>query len=237
MSQNITERMKEEESAWEKHFSVNPEQLFFKYEFSDLYSGDEKILMEKLREIMKLLKKPEYSGPIYLIIRELLTNSLKALYKRLYKEYFLGEIGMSDLPYQQWLEIFRTEIESHRAENFANLCKEKNVSVQCNGRIEDDIFVIEVVNEGVPSGIEWRRLQSSMGKAKETTDLSYLFDDNEDEEDELHEGAGIGVPLISVMLKNMQLQSEDFVIHVHNGHTIARLQFPLRIFIESDLED
>lgn len=230
MSQN---RIQESESVWEKNFSIDEKELLFKYDFYDLYSGEEKVLMERLREIMKLLRKPEYSGPIYLIIRELLTNSLKALYKRLYKDYFLGEIGMSDLPYQQWLDIFRTEIESHRAENFAKLCKDKSISVQCTGHLEDDVYIIQVINEGVPSGVEWRRLQSSMGKAKETTDLSYLFAADDDDGDGLHEGAGIGVPLISVMLKNMQLEPEDFIIHIQNGHTIARLQFPLRIFLQS----
>lgn len=223
-------------TVWEKYFSVTPDELTYRFDFFDLYSGDEKKLHEKLRSLMTKLQKPEFTGPIYLIVRELLTNSLKALYKRLYRDYFLAEIGLSDLPYQQWLDIFRKEIESHMAENFARLCKEKNISVQCSIKTVGDRLVIEVINEGVPSEVEWDRLKASMAKANEVTDLSYLFG-GEDDEDETHEGAGIGVPLISVMLKNMQLDITDFSIKAENGCTVARLDFPLRIFVGDFGED
>lgn len=227
MSEELSSRFP---SVWEKHFSLKPDDLSFHFKFYDLYSGDEKVLHEKLRFLMGKLKKPEYTGPIYLIVRELLTNSLKALYKRLYHDYFLAEIGMSDLPYQQWLDIFRKEIESHMAENFAHLCKEKNISVQCLIRAVGERLVIEVINEGVPSEVEWDRLQASMAKANDVNDLSYLFGGNEEDDDESHEGAGIGVPLISVMLKNMHLDISDFSINTENGCTVARLSFPVRIF-------
>ena len=223
-------------TVWEKYFSLKPGELTFQFEFYDLYSGDEKILHEKLRTLMTKLKKPEFTGPIYLIVRELLTNSLKALYKRLYHDYFLAEIGLSDLPYQQWLDIFRKEIESHMAENFAHLCKEKNISVQCLIKAKGDRLVIEVINEGVPSKVEWDRLQASLAKANDVTDLSYLFAAGEDEDD-IHEGAGIGVPLISVMLKNMHLDISDFSINTENGCTVARLSFPVRIFLGNFGED
>jgi len=217
------------EKFWETKFKVSSKDLEFELQFYDLFSGDEKVLMEKLREVLTKMDRSDLCGPIYLIIRELLTNSLKALYKRIYFDYFLAEVGYSDLPYEEWLEIFKTEIETHMAENFANICREKGMFVQFKMRPTGDAIMFEIVNEGVPSEVEWQRLNKSFEKAKSQDDMSYLFLDDS-EEDATDEGAGIGVPLISIMLKNMNLQFQNFQIVVENGRTVARLFFPAAVF-------
>ena len=217
---------------WEKKFNIDPRELEFELKFYDLFSGDEKVLMEKMRTVLTKMGRGDLSGPIYLIVRELLTNSLKALYKRIYFDFFLAEVGYSDLPYEEWLEIFKTEIETHMAENFANICREKEMYVEFTMKPLKNDLIFEIVNEGVPSDVEWKRLNSSFDKAKSQNDMSYLFLDDT-EEDELQEGAGIGVPLISIMLKNMKLQFQNFQILVENGRTVARLIFPMTIFEKS----
>jgi hypothetical protein len=220
-----------EGNAWEQNFSLRPDDVTFELCFYDLYSGDEKKLLLRLREVLAKLQRPDLSGPIYLIVRELLTNSLKALYKRIYLEYFLAEMGFSDLPYEDWLSIFKTEIDTHMAENFANICRQKNLYVQFNMKPLSNGLLMEIVNEGIPSEVEWRRLQKSMNNSKEYDSMAYLFE-NDDEGDILSEGAGIGVPLISVMLKNMNLNLSDFNVIVDGGKTVARLFFPFSFFIK-----
>lgn len=216
---------------WQKYFSVNPEELAFELEFYDLYSGDEKKLMAKLRDALQKLKRSDASGPIYLIVRELLTNSLKAMYKKIYLDYFLHEMGFSDLPYEDWLAIFKTEIETHMAENFANICREKNMSVKFQLKPTEKGIEMEIVNDGTPSEVEWARLQKSLKNSQEVTDMGYLFDSEEDM-DKQQEGAGLGVPLITLMLKNMNLSTSSFDVVKQDNKTIAKLFFPFSFFIK-----
>jgi hypothetical protein len=142
-------------------------------------------------------------------------------------------MGFSDLPYEDWLAIFKTEIDTHMAENFANICRQKNVYVKFNMKPLSTGLLIEIINEGVPSEIEWQRLQKSMKQSKNYTSMSYLFDEEVDG-DKQKEGAGIGVPLISVMLKNMNLSQSDFQVIAENGYTIAKLFFPISLFAKNN---
>ena len=221
------------ENTWETRFALKPEDVNFELFFYDLYSGDEKKLLARLREVLQKLSRPDLSGPIYLIVRELLTNSLKALYKRIYLEYFLAEMGFSDLPYEDWLSIFKTEIDTHMAENFANICRQKNVYVKFNMKPLSTGLLIEIINDGIPSEVEWRRLQKSMKESEKYSDMAYLFEEDT-EGDKEQEGAGIGVPLISVMLKNMNLNQNDFQVVAENGRTVAKLFFPFSLFIKKE---
>ncbi|MES0491071.1 MAG: hypothetical protein ABUK01_13820 [Leptospirales bacterium] len=224
-------------SVWEKHFLVKPEEVAFDYHFFDLYSGDEKKLLAHLRETLTKLKRPDLSGPIYLIIRELLTNSLKAVYKKLYLEYFIQEMGLGDLSYEEWLMIFKTEIETHMADNFSNMCRDKDMFVECMIKLDIGDLVIEISNEGAPSDIEWKRLQESLARASEIKDMSYLFEEDTTADD-YQEGAGIGVPMILMMLKNIRNNNlGDFNIKVDNGKTVARLNLPVAVFMDSNSEN
>jgi len=222
----------EQTSVWEKHFLVKPEEIAFDYHFFDLYSGDEKKLLAHLRETLTKLNRPDLSGPIYLIIRELLTNSLKAVYKKLYLEFFIQEMGLGDLSYEEWLMIFKTEIETHMADNFSNMCRDKDMFVECLIKADTGDIIIEISNEGTPSDIEWKRLQESLSRASNFDDMAYLFQEDTTADD-YQEGAGIGVPLILIMLKNIRNNIGDFNIKVDRGKTIARLNLPLGVFLDS----
>jgi len=224
---------KSDATKWEKSFAIETGELTFELFFYDLYSGDEKKLLIRLREVLQKLNRPDLSGPIYLIVRELLTNSLKALYKRIYLEFFLAEMGFSDLRYEDWLTIFKTEIDTHMAENFANICRKHNVYVKFNMKPVVNGLLMEIINDGIPSEIEWQRLQKSLKQSKDYSNMGYLFED-EDEGDNQQEGAGIGVPLISVMLKNMNLNQSDFEVTAIDGRTVAKLFFPMSLFKKKD---
>jgi len=220
-------------NIWEKHFSVDPKDLAYNFFFYDLYSGDEKKLHEHLKNLLEKLKRPDLSGPLYLVIRELLTNSLKAVYKRLYMDYFIKEMGFGDLSYQEWLTIFKTEIESHMADNFANLCREKDFFVECNIILNPDHLTFEIINDGIPSDIEWERLQKSLARASSFDDLGHLFEE-ETTADDYQEGAGIGMPLITIILKNIHDNVNDFTINIEEGKTVARLHLPVTLFTSAE---
>lgn len=205
--------------------------LEFEYRIFDLYTGVEKELRDSLLRIADEVKQPMLRGPLFSITHELAANGLKALYKQVYFRYFLEEIGLDEIPYEEWLSLFKTEIEVHQAENFARVCRDKDIFVHVQGRVQGDVFRIEIVNDGAPSDVEMKRLQNSIKTAKESDGPPYLFLDDDDEGAEQKEGGGIGIMMIIVTLRNMGLPADNFDIFTKDGRTFARLDVPVELLL------
>lgn len=200
----------------------------FEFRLFDLFSGEEKRLQDHLNGIADTLGFPRLRGTLYTIAQELAGNSLKAIYKRAYYDYMLAEIGLTDVPYEEWLVLFKTEIESHRAENFAHLCRSKDLFVTVSGGIRDGSFYMESRNKGVPTDIEWARLQRSIASARDVTDLSTMFLD--EGEDSQKEAGGLGIPLIIMSLRGLGAGVEGFEIRKDGEDTtVASITLPLDV--------
>ncbi len=197
----------------------------FEFHLYDLFSGEEKRLQEHLNHVADALEAPRLRGTLYTIAQELVGNGLKAIYKRAYYEFMLAEIGLTDLPYEEWLVLFKTEIETHRAENFAHLCREKGRFVSLSGGIRDRAFFMQSRNQGTPSEVEWARLQRSIASARDVTDLSTLFLD--DSQDHQKEAGGLGIPLIVMSLRGLGAGADGFEIRREGDFTLAGIKIPL----------
>ena len=197
----------------------------FEFRLYDLFSGEEKKLQAHLNGIADDLGFPRLRGTLYTIAQELAGNALKAIYKRAYYTYMLAEIGLTDLPYGEWLVLFKTEIESHRAENFAHLCREKDLYVTVRGGIADGAFFMEARNQGTPSDVEWARLQRSIESAQNVEDLSAMFLD--DSQDKQKEAGGLGIPLIIMSLRGLGAPPDCFQIQREGDNTIAGIRLPI----------
>ena len=206
----------------------------FSFTVFDLYTGIEKEIMAAIYNMAEELRQPMLRGPFYSIVYEMTVNALKALYKRVYYDFFVAEIGLDDIAYEDWLRLFKTEIEAHQAENFARFCREQNLSVSVCSKHVDDNFVIEVINEGVPSEVEYRRLQKCIERAKSNSGPAFLFEDENrdtDNDDGEREGGGLGITLIITTLRNLGISTDNFVVDSDDGkHTSARLILPLSAF-------
>ncbi len=174
-------------------------------------------------------------GPLQAVIFEMAANALKALYKRAYFDYMMVPLGLSDLPYEDWLELFRTEIGAHRAENFAHLCRDKGICIEVTSRIlPGNILRIDVANEGLPSDTEWKRLRKSLEEARHLQSMIPLLE--MDREDGQQEGAGLGLPLIILSLRGVGIDPEGFTIFPEGQRTVARLDIPLALSPTGDAE-
>ena len=205
----------------------------FEHHIYDLYTGIERDLRTCVYELAEDMGLPHLKGPIFTMTHELAANGLKATYKKVYFEFFVREIGLEHISYEDWLRLFKTEIEAHQAENFARLCREKEMFVRVSGKRDQGVFRIEILNEGTPSEVEFQRLQKSIDTARNAQGPAYFFLD-EDDEDAQKEGGGIGLIMLITSLKNMGIDPDAFRVEVVEDHTRARIDFPLS-FITSGL--
>ncbi len=213
----------------------SPKLAPFEYHLYDMYSEDMGRLRQTLKQVADLIDPGRLSGTLFILTHEMAANSLKAVYKRAYYEYLLKPLGMDDVPYEEWLQLFRSEIESHQADNFANLCRDKDIYVSVRGGIEGDEFRVAVVNDGVPSLVEMERIDAALERANNVTSGRALLehplaDDDEDGQgDSRREAGNLGIPLIVMSLRGLGLGPESFSIKAEEGKTIARIRIPLAL--------
>ena len=204
----------------------------FDYMVYDLYTGVEREIRESLYNMAEELGQERLKGPLFAMTHELAQNGLKALYKRIYYKYFIEEVGLSDVPYEEWLKLFKTEIEAHQAENFARLCRSKNLYVEVSGKIIGDVFKILIANDGAPSEVELQRLHRIIERAKQKNGSAFIFEED-DGTDEQKEGGGLGLTLIIMSLRGLGVSPDNFTIETREDRTYASLELPLSLLVPS----
>lgn len=200
----------------------------FEFTAFDLYSGMQENIQSKIRRISEVLGRPGLNASLYTIIHELATNGMKAAYKHVFYEYLVHELGWSDVDYDSWLNIFKTEIATNKAENFAHVCRQKNLGLRITGEIYNEYLRLEVKNDGLASEIEIQRLKDLYQKIKDKMDINEIIEgaaqNPRSEED------GLGIPLVLMSLKGLNIPLENFKILLNNNTTVARVDFPLAVF-------
>lgn len=203
------------------------------YEPADIRSN----LPGKIDGVAEALGRPELRGPLFALVQELAANALKALYKRIYEQFMIRELGLEDIEYEKWMQVFRTEVDSNSAENFAALARERNFFASVTGELLSDVYRFEVRNPGEPSEVENKRIEAALRRARETTSsgLGFIFSDTEGA-DSQQEGGGLGIPLLITTLRGLGAGADALSIAGENGQTTARIDFPREIFAHRQSE-
>ncbi|MDH4263239.1 MAG: adenylate/guanylate cyclase domain-containing protein [Spirochaetia bacterium] len=198
----------------------------FNYVAYDMYSGIQEYVQKNIRNITELLGRPGLSASLYTIAYELATNAMKAIYKQAFYKYLIHELGWSEIPYSAWLDIFKTEIATNKAENFAHVCRQNNLSVRISMKLTEKFLKLEVINSGKATDIEISRLN----KLYKRSITGKNFEEILFEEDTTKEEDGLGIPLIILTLKGLKIPVKNFKLIVKHGDTIAKVDFPLSLF-------
>ncbi len=191
----------------------------------DLFSGGQHDLRHLIRDVTDRLDRPELLGPLYTVTHELAINALKAVYKKVFFEKFIVEIGLEEIDYRKWLLLFKSEIEAHNADNFARVVRETDQGVRIAVRLNDHRLKIEVVNPGRPSRVELERIQQALDLSRSLDMFSNLLEDLSEEDH--REGASLGIPLIAMTLRKIgardgALRIRGRGLYTFSGFTIAR---------------
>lgn len=200
-------------SQFFKEGSFDVEFKFFNDEVNqDVYS----LLMKILSQFDQLF----LIEVLNTILKEIITNSVKANAKRLFFEREKLDIFNSQ-DYSKGMKIFHSEVTFKWNEQ-EDMLKNSIFYVNFKGGVKDEHIYFFVENNVGILPDELKRIQSRLECAKKYNDLSDAFLDMGDTQ----ESAGLGLVLTQILLKNSGIGIKNFKIESNQAKTLVSLIVP-----------
>lgn len=158
---------------------------------------------ELIRKIIALLLTRQnlqvFSSDIFVCLKELIINASKANYKTLFDKHVARKKGISmDSDYKEFLEMFRNEIDENGNSNLLELAKKEDRYISITFQSTRESIDVWVSNNQKMTAIEKKRLYQKLMPSDSPESDSFYNNDN----DELYEGAGMGINLVLKILHN-----------------------------------
>ena len=188
----------------------------------------------KLKDVLELIfaeyERPDLVPPVYTCLKELLINAVKANFKNIFFEGYSPKNNPDDvINYDMALKLFKLEIGRENARHLERLAREADLKAEVVLQVKDDMLHISVCNPVTMTELEMTNVRRKLEAARKYDDISEYFIDAEAAgNSEMDEGAGLGLIIISMMLRNLGVDEEDFKITADGEITIASLKIPLR---------
>jgi len=188
----------------------------------------------RMKEVLQLLfkkyNKPEMMPPVYTCLKELVINAVKANFKNIYFEGYSSKNASENvLEYEMALKLFKLELSRENAASLERLARDADMKAEVSIQSGPACLDITVTNPVEMTDREKATVQNKLKCASRYNDITEYFAENEDEvSTEIDEGAGLGLILISMMLRSMGASDRDFVITSENHKTTAFLKIPIK---------
>ncbi len=193
-----------------------PLKLLFKY-------VNEQVLMVLNSVLARLLSKNDQIyllNSIITILRELIINALKANAKRAF--FMKNNLDINDAPqYQKGMDKFKKEVVGD-FDSIEDDLKRSDLYVQISFEHDSDMIKITVANNSPILTVELDRINYRIQKAIQYNDFSEAYSEIEDDT----EGAGLGIVLTILLLKNMGIDAHNYNIEKTGKATITSLAIP-----------
>lgn len=180
----------------------------------------EKNISNVLTSVLKKTKNIKIKNVLFTIIRELLVNAIKANTKRIHFNKKNLNIE-NEADYKKGIKDFKDAMAAN-PEEFVELLFKNNLFVQVSISYQSDPITISVINNSSLSPTEKKRIMEQRKKAQMMENLSEVIEEIVD----FSEGAGLGIPMIVMMLRNTGSQDESFNIYSDDNYTKAQLSVP-----------
>ena len=158
------------------------------------------------------------------IVRELTNNAVKANLKRIYfknRNLDITETG----DYREGMEHFKDETYMSGGGPATGILMDSEMLVRVSFTTTDDHIQISVTNNVPILDVELKKITSRIEKAGRYRDIAQAFDEVLDDS----EGAGLGLIMAVMLLRNCGLDPDTLTIHRRGELTIARLSIPKKI--------
>lgn len=162
--------------------------------------------------------------PLYTAVKELVVNAVKANQKFI---YFEGKKSYDSVFFdsEKALQLFRLEMTRGDAKYLDTLARKNNLYALTTITVIGKKLCIDVENPTPMSETERDAVGKKLTIAQQCEDITDYF--IQAQEDDYKEGAGLGLVLITMMLKGMGLTQSNFIIDSDYEKTIASLIVPL----------
>lgn len=181
----------------------------------------EKYILHTISLILEKLGRPEITEMVYTITKELAINGMKANQKRIFFEDNGLDLDNAD-DYSRGITLFKQEFSEAMNEKYGKRAVELGIYVKIFLMYNPDGMCIEVVNNTPIVPEEERRMREKMKKGMGYNDIAEFYMDNMDNT----EGAGLGIALIMILMKNEGFDPNLFRIMTFDDKTMARVEIP-----------
>ena len=181
----------------------------------------EKKLDKVIHSILEKYDKVDLKSLIYTSVKELAINGTKANLKRVFFEEQGLEIANED-DYEKGMVLYKDQMTEEKAMEFGKKARESGLFVRISFFHDDTGLRIEVINNTSITPQEEKRLREKLSKIMQYDNLMEFYMDNQDNT----EGAGMGLALVTTMLKGEQVDPNLFRIMTNEEKTIARVEIP-----------
>ncbi len=174
-------------------------------------------------EILKHYQREDLLPPAYTAVKELALNGAKANIKTvLFNELAIGMDSNAD--YDRGMEIFRKNLNEEWVLDYARKSKAIDLFVDIVFDHNYDRLIVEVVNNRPISQRENERIRAKFKKAMAYDDIAQFYMEGGDGS----EGAGMGIVLVTMLLKAQGIDPHLFTIRSNYvDTTVSRVELPL----------
>lgn len=165
-------------------------------------------------------------SPIYTCVKELLINAIKANYKNIYFEnYALKNKSEHVINYETAMKLFKLEIRKEEARYLSRMARKKGLKAEILLQQVRDNLRIAIFNPVIMTSTEMQTVIKKLKDAEKCSDITEYLLNNED--DPNVEGAGLGLILISMILKSLGIGQTSLSVRSVRNQTVASLSIPL----------
>ena len=195
----------------------------FNIRFFVINQDIEKKVETAINALFEHYENNEYAGVIYTCVKELMINGTKANLKRvLFEKKHVDFKNEKD--YLQAMLEFRNTLNEGAYQGYLDALKTHDLWMNVRFDYGSDGVRLEIINNSNMNPIEDKRLREKLKKAMSYDDIAQFYMDQGDE----LEGAGMGIALIVMLLKGMDVDPALFRIgNKSDGTTFARIEIPM----------
>lgn len=195
----------------------------FQLQFYIITETVERQMELALGVIFQKFNKMDYAGVLYTCLKELIINAAKANLKRILFEEAKIDIDDEE-QYIKGMMVFKNKLTELAFHEFEQNLKDHKFWIEISFSFDDNGVRIEVMNSAHITKIEDRRLREKLRKAMQYKDIAQFYLEQGDE----IEGAGMGIALVVMLLKGMDVDPGLFRIgNTDENQTVIRLEIPM----------
>jgi len=181
----------------------------------------EQYVLALLTKILVEMDQERFVEMLYTITKELTINGIKANQKRVFFEDEGLDITDTE-DYEKGIKDYSKKFSEKMADQYGRRCLARGVYIHLKFNYCKDGLLVEVTNNTPVIKAEEVRMREKMKKSMGYSDIAEFYMDNMDNT----EGAGLGIALIMILLKNEGVDPNLFRIITYPDKTIARVEIP-----------
>ena len=155
------------------------------------------------------------------VIKELVNNAIKANMKRIY--FGINDLDINEIQdYRLGMETFKQDTYQAKDNVVSTKLQESKLVVRLSFKNTEEHLHINVINNIPILAVELKKIEARMQKSDKYNDITEAFEDVLDDS----EGAGLGLIMTMMLLKNCGLPKETMKLYRKNDLTIASISIP-----------